>query len=189
VRFGVRSRKLSKFGQSLDGWLKSILSRAPPCFGRHVKLLVLAAFAVVSTHQPALGPRGWLWPVLLMVVHKDYAPAVGTVIGWWWWDILTVKASGLVCNRRTLFKCRPAQVVTQETLRTALHQAFYNNFRSAFKQRCYCLAFGVLKPALESVACELNVISNDSKLELNSHIGSAQTSDKCCALPTVAQIE
>jgi hypothetical protein len=42
----------------------NLLSRTPPCFGRHVKPLVHAAFAVVS-HQPALGPRG-LWPVLLM---------------------------------------------------------------------------------------------------------------------------
>jgi hypothetical protein len=30
--------------------IKSILSRAPPCFGRHVKPLVPAAFAVVTTH-------------------------------------------------------------------------------------------------------------------------------------------
>jgi hypothetical protein len=45
---------------------KNLLSRAPPCFGRHVNPLVPAAFAVVSTHQPALGPRGGLWPVLLM---------------------------------------------------------------------------------------------------------------------------
>jgi hypothetical protein len=45
---------------------KNVLSRAPPCFGRHVKPLIPAAFAVVSTHQPALGPRGGLWPVLLM---------------------------------------------------------------------------------------------------------------------------
>jgi hypothetical protein len=35
-------------------------------FGRHVKPLVPAAFAVVSTHQPALGTRGVLWPVLHM---------------------------------------------------------------------------------------------------------------------------
>jgi hypothetical protein len=28
--------------------------------------LVPAAFAVASTHQPTLGPRGRLWPVLLM---------------------------------------------------------------------------------------------------------------------------
>jgi hypothetical protein len=51
---GVRSRT------------KNVLSRAPPCFGRHVKQLVPAAFAVVSTHQSALGPRGGLWPVLLV---------------------------------------------------------------------------------------------------------------------------
>jgi hypothetical protein len=34
------------------------------CFGRHVKPLVQAAFADDSTHQ--LGPRGGLWPVLLL---------------------------------------------------------------------------------------------------------------------------
>jgi hypothetical protein len=52
---------------SVIGWVtENLLSRAPPCFGRHVKPLVPAAFAVVSTHQPALGPRGGLWPVLLM---------------------------------------------------------------------------------------------------------------------------
>jgi hypothetical protein len=28
--------------------------------------LIPAAFAVVSTHQPALGPRGGLWPFRLM---------------------------------------------------------------------------------------------------------------------------
>jgi hypothetical protein len=36
---------------------KKTLSRVPPYFGRHVKPLVSAAFAVVSTHQSALGPR------------------------------------------------------------------------------------------------------------------------------------
>jgi hypothetical protein len=49
------------------GWVtKNLLSRSPPCFGRHVMPLVPAAFAVVSTHQPALGPRGGLRPVLHM---------------------------------------------------------------------------------------------------------------------------
>jgi hypothetical protein len=52
---------------SAIGWAtKKLLSRAPPCLGRHVKPLVPVAFAVVSTHQSALGPRGGLWPVLLM---------------------------------------------------------------------------------------------------------------------------
>jgi hypothetical protein len=52
---------------SVIGWVtKNLLSRAPPCFGRHVKPLVPAAFAVVSTHKRALGPRGGLLPVLLM---------------------------------------------------------------------------------------------------------------------------
>jgi hypothetical protein len=30
---------------------QNLLSRAPPCFGRHVKPLVPAPFAVVSTHS------------------------------------------------------------------------------------------------------------------------------------------
>jgi hypothetical protein len=33
--------------------------------------MVRAAFAVVSTYQPALGPRGVLWPVSLCVIHKE----------------------------------------------------------------------------------------------------------------------
>jgi hypothetical protein len=34
------------------GWItKNLLSRAPPCFGRHVKPLVPVAFAIVSTHS------------------------------------------------------------------------------------------------------------------------------------------
>jgi hypothetical protein len=65
VRFGMRSRKLSK-RWSVIGWVTEfLLSRAPSCFGRYVKPLVPAVFAIVSTHQPALGPRGELWPVLL----------------------------------------------------------------------------------------------------------------------------
>jgi hypothetical protein len=52
---------------TIIGWVtKTLLYRTPPCFGRHVKPLVPAAFAVVGTHQHALGPRGGLWPVLLM---------------------------------------------------------------------------------------------------------------------------
>jgi hypothetical protein len=52
---------------SVIGWVtKNVLSRAPQCFGRHAKPLVPAAFAVVSTHQSKLGPRGRLWPVFLM---------------------------------------------------------------------------------------------------------------------------
>jgi hypothetical protein len=30
---------------------QKLLSRAPPCFGKHVKLLVPVAFAIVSTHS------------------------------------------------------------------------------------------------------------------------------------------
>jgi hypothetical protein len=50
---------------SAIGWVTK-LSRAPPCFGRHVKPLVLAVFAVAPTLQSVLGPQGGLWPVLLM---------------------------------------------------------------------------------------------------------------------------
>jgi hypothetical protein len=49
---------------------KNLLSRAPPCFGRHVKPLVPAAFAVVSTHQPALGLRGY-GPLSLCAIHEE----------------------------------------------------------------------------------------------------------------------
>jgi hypothetical protein len=80
VRFGVRSRKLSNI---VSHWMgdQKLISRAPPYFGRHVKRLVPAAFAVISTHQPALGPRGGLWPVLLITIRKACAAAVGTLIG------------------------------------------------------------------------------------------------------------
>jgi hypothetical protein len=66
----------------------------PPCSGRHVKPLVLAAFVVVSTYQSALGPRR-LWPVPLCVIYKEGLcpssedisggrPLVGDV---WWWTL------------------------------------------------------------------------------------------------------
>jgi hypothetical protein len=61
-------RTIAKANQrwSVIGWVtKNVLSRAP-CFGRHVKPLVPAVFAVVSTYQSALGWRGGLWPVLLV---------------------------------------------------------------------------------------------------------------------------
>jgi hypothetical protein len=42
--------------RSVMRWVtKNLLNGTPPCFGRQV--LVLAAFAIFSTHQPALGPR------------------------------------------------------------------------------------------------------------------------------------
>jgi hypothetical protein len=48
------------------GWVtKNVLSRVLQCFGRYVNPLVSVAFAVISTHQATLGPRGWLWLVLL----------------------------------------------------------------------------------------------------------------------------
>jgi hypothetical protein len=52
--------------------IKNLLSQVPPCFGRHVKPLFPAAFAVVSTHQFArhygLHHYG---PFPLCVIHKE----------------------------------------------------------------------------------------------------------------------
>jgi hypothetical protein len=65
---------------SVIEWVtKNLLSRASPCFGRHFKPLVPAAFAVVRTHQPALGPRGELWPVLLIcvILKEGLCPSSG----------------------------------------------------------------------------------------------------------------
>jgi hypothetical protein len=47
--FGVRSRKLSNVILSSDGW--PILSQAPPCFGKDLKSLVPAAYAVFRAHR------------------------------------------------------------------------------------------------------------------------------------------
>jgi hypothetical protein len=60
---------------------KNLLSRAPPCFGRPVKQLVPAAFAVVSTSGcwPALGPRG-SGPFSLCVINKEsLCPSSGDI--------------------------------------------------------------------------------------------------------------
>jgi hypothetical protein len=63
---------------SVFRWVtKNLLSRAPPCFGRHVKPLVTAGFAVVSTH-PALGLHG-LWPVLFMCDPYDMCSSSGGI--------------------------------------------------------------------------------------------------------------
>jgi hypothetical protein len=73
----LRSRKLSNVGWSVIGWVtKNLLSRAPPCIQRYVKLLVPVAFAVVSTHQLALGPRVGLWPVLH---NEGLGPRIGAI--------------------------------------------------------------------------------------------------------------
>jgi hypothetical protein len=61
-------RAIAKVKQcwTVIGWVtKNLSSRIPPCFGRHNKPLVPAVFAVVSTHQSALGLCGGLWPVLI----------------------------------------------------------------------------------------------------------------------------
>jgi hypothetical protein len=56
---------------------KNLLSLAPPCVD---KPLVPAAFAVFSTHQPAQGPCGGLWPVTLCVIHMEgLSPSSGDI--------------------------------------------------------------------------------------------------------------
>jgi hypothetical protein len=64
---GLR-RAISEVKQQVGHWMgdKNLLFRDPPCFGRHVKPLVLAASAAFSAHQSALGPRG-----VLCVMHKE----------------------------------------------------------------------------------------------------------------------
>jgi hypothetical protein len=55
---------------SVIGWVtKKILSRAPPRLRRYFKPLVPAVFAIVSTHQPALGPCG---VVLVVLISSSY---------------------------------------------------------------------------------------------------------------------
>jgi hypothetical protein len=64
VRFDVRSPKLSNFGRSSDG-LPEIYYLELLCASEGMPLIP-AAFAVVSSHQTVLDPRGGLLPVLLM---------------------------------------------------------------------------------------------------------------------------
>jgi hypothetical protein len=52
----VRSRKLSNVLNGHRMSDQNLLSRTPPCFGRHVKPLVPVAFAVIS---PLQFQRGW----------------------------------------------------------------------------------------------------------------------------------
>jgi hypothetical protein len=69
----VRSWKLSNVSRSSDVRVLFRASEGP------------VAFAVVSTRQSTLSPRGGLWPVLLVgkSTKKACAPAVGTLIGCW----------------------------------------------------------------------------------------------------------
>jgi hypothetical protein len=62
VRFGVRSRRLNNVDQSWMSDQKFIISSF------YVLWKVPAVFTVVSTHQPALGPRGRLWSRLLICI-------------------------------------------------------------------------------------------------------------------------
>jgi hypothetical protein len=68
------------------GWVTNLLSGASagPCSSRHVKPLVLAAIAIIRTHQSALGLCGGLWPVLLIpfswvIQKKGLCPSSGDI--------------------------------------------------------------------------------------------------------------
>ncbi|RVE39817.1 hypothetical protein evm_015533 [Chilo suppressalis] len=68
--------------RSVIGWVtKKLLSRAPPCFARQVRLLVPAGSAVVSTDASIrTGPRGGS-NLPIPSIGKACALAVGTLIG------------------------------------------------------------------------------------------------------------
>jgi hypothetical protein len=66
VRLACDRGSYATFGHPSDDVTKNELSLTSPCFRRHVKPLVSAAFTAVSNVQSALGPRGGLWLVLLM---------------------------------------------------------------------------------------------------------------------------
>jgi hypothetical protein len=56
---------------SFIGWVtKNLLSRAPPCFERHVKPLVLAVFAAVSRTDPQWAHVVGYGPFSLCVILK-----------------------------------------------------------------------------------------------------------------------
>jgi hypothetical protein len=77
MRFEVRSRKLSNV---VIGWVtKNLLSRAPPCLGRHVKPLipVIQSLAPTNPHWARVVSYG---PFSLCVIHKEgLCPSSGDI--------------------------------------------------------------------------------------------------------------
>jgi hypothetical protein len=71
ARFGVRSRKLSNVGQSLDGRPKiyylELLRASEGTLSRWFRLHLQS----LESHQPALGPRGEFCLFSLFVIHKE----------------------------------------------------------------------------------------------------------------------
>jgi hypothetical protein len=79
VRFGVRSRKLSNVGRSLV-ITKNLLSRAPQCFGRHVKPLVPAALKSLAPTNPHWARVVGYGSFSLCVFHKEgLCPSSGDI--------------------------------------------------------------------------------------------------------------
>jgi hypothetical protein len=84
------------------GWVtKNLLSRAPPCFGTHSKLLVPAAFVVVSTHQPHWAHVVGYGPFSLCVIHKEsQCPSSGGINRLMMMMNFTVNCQLIVCHCR-----------------------------------------------------------------------------------------
>jgi hypothetical protein len=85
VSFGMRSRKISNVGQSLDGWPKiyylELLRASEGTLSRWSRL-----------HLQFLAPTNPHWarvvgfdPFFLCVIH--------TLIGWWWWWLIPITVS------------------------------------------------------------------------------------------------
>jgi hypothetical protein len=102
VRFGVRSRKLRKVGQSWDGWPKIYyldLFRASKGSLSRWSRLYLQSLARTNPHWSAwcVMPRSpYVWSI-----RKACALAVGALIGWWWW-LLTHLDVGSLRDQRKL---------------------------------------------------------------------------------------
>jgi hypothetical protein len=76
--WSVQSRRLSNFGQSLDGWPKIYYLELHASEGT-LSRWVPATIAVVSTHQPVLDPRGY-GPFSLCVIYKEgLSPSSGNI--------------------------------------------------------------------------------------------------------------
>jgi hypothetical protein len=80
VRFGVRSRKLSNIGQSLDGWPKIYhleLLHAPKCTLSRWSRLHLQSLTPTNPHWASVVGYG---PFCLRVIHKEgLCPSSGDI--------------------------------------------------------------------------------------------------------------
>jgi hypothetical protein len=96
---GVRSRKLSNVGQSLDGWPKiyyiELLRASEGTLSRWSRLY-LQLLTPTNMHLDCV--MGWD-QLSLWVIHKGRQPInvnVETLIGWWWYSFLLFLTHGFV---------------------------------------------------------------------------------------------